>query len=122
MTISYLIFLIIFIVIEILSLLIHKNVIKIKIEGFFHYLILGLNLLFYALFLIYTPLLVYLFVYCIIVSSVSPLIVNQGEGTRTKSFLEENWEKNKAVPIVNSTFVLLIMIFNRLLFIFIERT
>ena len=110
--ISYLIFLIIFIVIEILSLLIHKNVIKIKIEGFFHYLILGLNLLFYALFLIYAPLLVYLFVYCIIVSSVSPLIVNQGEGNRTKSYLEENWDKNKAIPIVNSTFILLIMAFN----------
>ena len=110
--ISYLIFLIIFIVIEILSLLIHKNVIKIKIEGFFHYLILGLNLLFYALFQIYSPLLFYLFVYCIIVSSVSPLIVNQGEGNRTKSYLEENWDKNKAIPIVNSTFILLIMAFN----------
>ena len=65
----YLVILIIFIVIEILSLLIHKNVIKIKMEGFFHYLILGLNLLFYVLFLIYTPLLFYLFVYCVIVSS-----------------------------------------------------
>ena len=110
--ISYLIFLIIFIVIEILSLLIHKYVIKITIEGFFYYLLLGLNLLFYALFQIYSPLLFYLFVYCIIVSSVSPLIVNQGEGNRTKSYLEENWDKNKAIPIVNSTFILLIMAFN----------
>jgi len=110
--ISYFIFLIIFILIEILLLLIHKNVIKIAIEGFLYNLILGFNLLFYALLQLYNPLLFYLFVYCIIVSSNSPLTINQGEGTRSKSSLEVNWEKNKASPVVNSVLVLFILFLN----------
>ena len=59
--ISYLIFLILFLVIEIITLLTHK-VIRKKIEGILYYIILGFNLLFYVIFLIYTPLLLYLFI------------------------------------------------------------
>ena len=109
--ISYLIFIIFYLAFEILSLLIHKKVINLAIEGILHYILIGVNLLFLVIFYIYIALLFYLFIYCIVVSSTSPYVVNDRE-ERTKSVIEENWDSNKAVPIVNSIFVFCIFIFN----------
>ena len=109
--ISYLIFIILFLAFEILSLLIHKKVINLGIEGILYYILVSINLLFLVLFYIYIPLLFYSFVYCIIVAASSPFSVNAGTD-RTESIIEENWDKNKAIPIVNSILVFCIFILN----------
>ena len=111
--ISYLIFLFLFIAYEILTFLIHKNIIKLKIDGNLYHIVVGLNLFFCIIVYIYIPLVFYLFIYSIIVTTVSPLSVNyDNKAPRTKSFYEEEWEDHKTVPLINA------MVIKFILFIF----
>ena len=110
--ISYFIFLILYLGFEIFSLLLHKNVIKLEIKGILYNIIVLINLIFLIIFYIYIPLFIYLFIYSILVSTISPLNVNyHSDITRTKSLIEEEWEKNKTLPIVNSVIIFLMYIF-----------
>ena len=111
--ISYLIFLFLFIAYEILTFLIHKNIIKLKIDGKLYHIVVGLNLFFCIIVYIYIPFVFYLFIYSIIVTTISPLSVNyDNNAPRTKSFYEEEWEDHKTVPLINA------MVIKFILFIF----
>ena len=110
--ISYLIFLILYLGFEVFTFLIHKNKIKLKIEGILYHIIVGLNILFLIIFYIYIPLVAYLFIYSIIVSASSPLSVNNhGSYKREKSYIEKDWDKHKGIPIFNSIVILILFIF-----------
>ena len=116
--ISYLIFIILFICFEIFSLLIHKKVIKLSIEGegILYYILVCSNSLFLVIFYIYIPLLFYLFVYSIIVLSTFPNTPNSNSvDEKEKDINIKNWEENIALPIVNSVFAFLIFIFDAIL-------
>lgn len=139
--ISYLIFIIIYIAFEIFSLLIHKKVINLNINGgILYYIIVFMNILFFVIFYIYMPLLFFLTVYSIIVTASSPLEIkyqqsnrnhdydydydydynsNYSSSSRTysrnKSLLEEQWDKNKVVPIINIVFIFLTFVFDGVL-------
>ena len=111
--ISYLIFIILFICFEVLSLLIHKHIIKISIEGegILYYILVGGNSLFFIIFYIYFPLLFYLFVYSIIVFSTTPNtpLYSGSQGADPDA---DNWALNIGVPIVNTVFIFLLYIFD----------
>ena len=111
--ISYLLFIIFFIGFEIVSLLIHKKVIKLSFEGegILYYILVGANILFLVIFYIFVPLLFYLYVYSTIVFITYPDTPNRQSGGGS-DFNEENWDKNKAIPIVNSIFVFFIFTFD----------
>ena len=110
--ISYLVFLILYLIFEIFSLLLHKNVIKLEIKGALYNIIVLINIIFLIIFYIYIPLFIYLFIYSILVSTISPLNVNyHSEITRTKSLIEEEWDNNKTLPIVNSVIIFVMYIF-----------
>ena len=116
--ISYLIFIILFLCFEIVSLLIHKKVIKLSIEreGILYYILICANSLFLVIFYIYFPLLFYLFVYSIIVLSTNPTTPNSNSvDEMEKNIYIKNWEENIALPIVNSIFAFLIFIFDTIL-------
>ena len=109
--ISYLIFLILFMAYEVISFLVHKNIIHLKIDGILYHIIVGLNLFFYLIFYIYIPLVFYLFLYSILVTTISPLNVNRDNDVpRTKTFCEEEWDEHKAVPLVNAFLIKLILL------------
>ena len=113
--ISYLLLIILYLGFEICSFLVYKNIIKLKIEGIFYHIIVGLNILFLIIFYIYIPLIVYLFIYSIIVATISPLIVNEeGSSKRDKSSIEEQWEEHKSTRIANSIIILLLYISTQL--------
>jgi len=132
--ISYLIFIIIYIAFEIFSLLIHKKVINLNINGgILYYIIVFMNILFFVIFYIYMPLIFFLTVYSVIVTASSPLQIKYRQSrnyynyytrdssssrtynSRTKSLLEEQWDKNKVVPIINIVFIFLTFIFDGVL-------
>ena len=74
--ISFLIFLIFYLLFEILSLLIHKNIIKLDYNnGFFYNLLLLVNIGFYILFKIFFPLFFFLFIFSILVINKMPMIL-----------------------------------------------
>ena len=118
--VSFFIFIILFLVFEIMSLLLHKNILKFLdiTQGKFKTIVILINLVFYILFLIYSPLFFYLLVYSIIVTACSPLQPkmqsNQdgvfGFDLKNNPF-ETLWKDNKATPIVNcvSIFILFIL-------------
>ena len=74
--ISYLILLILYLGFEIFTLLIHNNLIRLKIEGLLYYIIVGLYSFFLIIFYLYISLIAYLFFYSLIVITVSPLNVD----------------------------------------------
>ena len=120
--ISYLIFVILFVGFEIISLLIHKQVIKLSIEeeGILYYILVFSNSLFLVIFYIYIPLLLYLYIYCMIVLISTPNSSNNTSssqsGTETaKDPYEESWRKGNAVPIINTIFVFLVFVFDLVL-------
>ena len=120
--ISYLIFIILFIGFEIISLLIHKHIIKLSIEeeGLLYYILIGSNSIFLVIFYIYIPLLFYLYIYIMIILTTAPVsenfTSNSQSGTQKEKDLNEIiWEKSNGVPIVNSIFVFLIFIFDAIL-------
>ena len=116
--ISYLIFIILFLCFEILSLLIHKKVIRLSIEGegILYYILICANSLFLVIFYIYIPLLFYLFVYSIIVLSTNPTTPNSNSvAEEEKDINIKSWEENIALPIVNSIFAFIIFIFDTIL-------
>ena len=117
--ISFLIFVILFLCFEIFSLLLHKIVIKIDYQnGIFYKLILYINIVFFVLFKIYLPLIIFSFIYSIIVLFVSPhnsadrysfIFGNGGE-----EFLNDQWNKKKYILIVNIVMKLFVLAFLRL--------
>ena len=120
--ISYLIFIILFIGFEILSLLIHKQVIKLSIEeeGILYYILIGTNSIFLVIFYIFTPLLNYLFIYIIIIIATTPNSSNNSSNSQSgtesvKDPNEESWKKNNPIPVVNLIFVVIITIFHSVL-------
>ena len=118
--ISFLIFVILFLCFEIFSLLLHKIVIKIDYQnGIFYKLILYINIVFFVLFKIYLPLIIFSFIYSIIVLFVSPhnsadrysfIFGNGGE-----EFLNDQWNKKKYILIVNIVMKLFVLEFLRYL-------
>ena len=108
--VTYLIFLILFITYEILTFLMHKNIIHLKIEGKLYHIIVDLNLFFYIIFFIYIPLVFYLFLYSILVTAISPLSVDHDKDVpRTKTFYEEEWDDHKTIPLINAIVIKLIL-------------
>ena len=114
--ISFLIFVILFLCFEIFSLLLHKIVIKIDYQnGIFYKLILYINIVFFVLFKIYLPLIIFSFIYSIIVLFGSPhnsadrysfIFGNGGE-----EFLNDQWNKKKYILIVNIVMKLFVLAF-----------
>ena len=112
--ISYLIMLILYIGFEIFTYLIHKGVITLKLEGLLYHIIVGLDCFFLVIFYIYIPLAIYLFIYSIIVIAVSPYSVNADDSSREKTYNEEQWEKHRALPAINSVIIFIIYIFTHI--------
>ena len=109
--ISNLIFTILYLAFEIFSYLILKKVIKLEMEGIFYYIIVFTNIIFIVIFFIYFALVFYLFAYTVIVLSTFPSQINKGTYAELTP-LEENWNKNKVLPVVNVVFKFLVFIFN----------
>ena len=106
--ISLLIFIIIYLGFEIFSLLIHKNVIKIDFNnGIFSKIILLTNIIFYVLFKIYLPLIVFLTVYTIVIFMYSPHdsspknLLAISFTSNVESALNEQWNKKKFFVITS---------------------
>ena len=118
--ISYFIFIIIIIAFEVLSFLHHNkklHIFDIK-SGISSKIILLINIIFYVLFMIYSPLLLYLFIYSILVMALSPLqFKNVMDTQEINNPYEESWNKieTKITPIINCVIVLIIFILNLLL-------
>ena len=108
--ISYLIFLILYLGFEIFTLLIHNKIVRLKIEGLLYHIVVGLDLFFLIMFYRYITLVAYLFFYSLIVSTISPLIIDYDDekAPREKTFFEEEWDNHKAISIVNSVIILLL--------------
>ena len=115
--VSYFIFIIIYIVFEVLSFLHHNKtlqIIDIKNE-ISNKIILLINIIFYVLFMIFSPLLLYLFIYSILVTALSPLQFKNGMDIAEKNNpFEESWNKieNKISLIIKCIIVLIIFILN----------
>ena len=98
--ISLFIFIIIYLGFEILSLLIHKIVIKIDFNnGIFAKIILYANMIFFVIFKIYLPLLFYLIVCTIVIFTHSPHDATNkpifGNSANLESALNDEWNKKK---------------------------
>ena len=125
--ISFLIFLIFYLLFEILSLLIHKNIIKLDYNnGFFYNLLLLVNIGFYILFKIFFPLFFFLFIFSILVINKSPNNPNANDPNNPSSensmnddfdnnfvdALEKEWNDKKSILIVNIICKLFLTIFS----------
>ena len=117
--ISYLIFIILFIGFEMVSLLIHKQIIKLSIEeeGILYYILIGANSIFLVIFCVFFPLLFYLFFYIMIIIASTPNSYNNTSnsqsGTERVKNNNEHWAN--AVPVVNGLFVFIIASFHSFL-------
>ena len=110
---SYFIFIILFFGFEIVCLLIHKNIIKLKIEGEgkLYYIIVGINILFLVIFYTFLPFLLYLFVYSMIVILSYPDTPNSKSETGSeKNINEQARDEKKTVPAINTLFVFFILV------------
>ena len=110
---SYFIFIILFFGFEIVCLLIHKNIIKLKIEGEakLYYIIVGINILFLVIFYTFLPFLLYLFVYSMIVILSYPDTPNSKSETGSeKNINEQAGDEKKTVPAINTLFVFFILV------------
>ena len=106
--ISFFIFLIIYLAFEILSLLIHKKILNLfdLKKGLFYYAVILINIIFYIIFMIYIPLLLYLFIYSVLVTFLSPLLLqskldDNNNSSNNDNELEELWNEDKNGPIIN---------------------
>ena len=127
--ISLLIFIIFYLIFEILSLLIHKGVIKIDYQnGLFYQIIVFTNIIFYILFKIYFALAIFLIFYSLGVIVQSPRNStnesNESPLIDIENGLDDEWDKKKYELIVNIVLKIIWTIFlNRLIkirFIIIE--
>ena len=115
--VSFLIFIIFYLLFEILSLLIHKNVIKLDYKnGLFYNLLILINMAFYFLFKIYLPLFFFLLIFSYIVlfndpnnpnnqyDPNDPLSVNSMNDDLDNNFfkeLDDEWGDKKLILLVN---------------------
>ncbi len=115
---SFLIFIIFYLLFEIFSLLIHNNIIKLDYKkGFFYNLLLLVNIVFYILFKIYFPLFFFLSIFSILIISKNPdPNISLSENSMNDDFsnydiLNEEWDDKKSILIVNIICKFLVTIF-----------
>jgi hypothetical protein len=123
--ISFLVFIILFILFEIFSLLIHKNIIGLDYKnGFFYNILLLSNMIFYILFKIYLPLLFFLFIFSILIIAKKPNYNDFLTEIETNNInyyynnfvvLDKEWNDNKSINIVNIVFKLFLTLFTGIL-------
>jgi len=113
-TISNFIFIILHICFQIISYLIHKGIIKLDIKkGKSYYLIVLINSLFYAIFMLFIPLLLYLFIYSFIIIFSSPLEIDSNFISKTiKEQYQKLWWKKYLILYINICIKFLIFTFN----------
>ena len=115
---SYIVFLGLYLAVEILSYLILKNIIKIFDirKGIFYNIIIIINYLFYIIFMIYVPLFLYLFIYSVVVTSTSPIQVKSWYKYDTfndwAKKVEKDWNEKKNLPITNCIFIFIVFFLN----------
>lgn len=114
---SYLAFIILLLLFNIITFLIHRNTINIKIgTGIKYNIIIIMTFLLHIIFFALVPFIFYLFVYSIIVVSFTPLdfefykiiykLYNLDYDKILLNIPEyQNWKKKRAVPIVNDVFL-----------------
>ena len=111
--VSFFIFVTLFLVFEIISLLFHKNILKFLdiTQGKFNTIVILINIVFYILFLIYVPLFFYLLVYSIIVTACLPIQTkirfNEDEIDLKNTEFETLWKVNKVLQILHCCFICL---------------
>jgi len=115
---SYLIFIIVHICFQIIQYLIHIEIIKIDAKkGKFYYFIILINSLFYVIFMIFSPLFLYLLLYSITIVSLSPFDIDSSILSKViidfnNNQYEKLWRKRLIIPIIIILPKLFIMIFN----------
>lgn len=130
---SYFIFLILFMSVQVFSILIHKDIAKLEIKGILYYILIIIDSIFLILFYIYIPLFLFLCAYSIIVLSTDPFDIQRYSFTNNTNYFnndynynndyynstsetlltsESNWISNKTNPIVNSILLFFIFIFD----------
>ena len=120
--ISYFIFIILHICFQIIQYFIHKGIIKIDIrKGKSYKITIFMNSLFYTIFMIYFPLLLYLFLCSLIVSILYPFDLDSSILSEIIKYdiiirYEKLWGERKLIPIISSSsFKLFIFINNCIL-------
>ena len=114
--VSFFIFVTLFLVFEIISLLFHKNILKFLdiTQGKFNTIVILINIVFYILFLIYVPLFFYLLVYSIIVTACLPIQTkirfNEDEIDLKNTEFETLWKVNKVLQILHCCFIFILFI------------
>ena len=117
-TISYLIFIIICICFQIIQYFIYIGVIKLDFKkGISYNAIIFINSLFYVGYMIYYPLLFFLFIYSIIILAISPFdadsgILSKAGISKTHNQYNELWENKKIIPGINAALKFFIFAFN----------
>jgi len=117
-TISYLIFIILYICFLIISYLIHKRIIKLDIKkGVSYSIIIFVNSLFYAVFMIFFPLLFYLFFLSIFISCFSPFNADLEILSTVIKDIKNNryeylWVERKVIPAISILLKFTILVFN----------
>ena len=115
---TYLIFIILNICFQIIQYLINIGRIKLDVKkGKSYYIIISLNSLFFVIFMIFYPLLLYLFLYSIIIVWLSPFYMDSNILSKVFKDFESNryeklWRKRFIVPIINILFTLFLYYFN----------
>ena len=115
--ISFLLFAILFLLFEIFSLLLQKNIIKIINPGTIYYNIFSTsNIAFYIIFKIYFPLLLFLCIYSCIVLFLSPYDAElksfNNENNLILKDIEKEWFKKKFILFVSIAIKLCLFIFD----------
>ena len=111
--VSFLVFIIIFLLFEIFSLLIHKNIIKLEYQrGFFYNFILLFNMAFYLIFKVFLPLFVFLlFLSCYIWIESPGDNISENYNDDSYSKLDKEWNNKKVILWTNIVFKLFLIIF-----------
>ena len=114
--ISFLLFLVLFLSFEIFSLLIQKNVIKFVNPSTIYYNIFSLvNIIFYILFKIYFPLLLYLCIYSLLTMYITPygsLISGDKDNGSFFKKIDEEWDNKNFYLYINVVIKLLLIVFD----------
>ena len=123
---NYLKFIIFHICFQIIHYLINIGIIKFDMEkGKSYYIIIFINSLFYVIFTIFSPLLLYLFFYSLIIVLISPFdidskILSKVIKDSSNNRYEKFWNKRYIIPIINILFKLFLSALNSKLLIHIQ--
>ena len=118
--VSFLIFVILYLLFEIFSLLIHKSVIKLAFQiGIFHNIIIWINMAFYFIFKVYFPLYLFLFIFSWYTLAKDPQKISSEDayyGYYSNNSIDDalynEWNDKKYIIAVSIACSLLLMIFD----------